>query len=114
LLQQNFWLKQQKNSFVVPSFVAVIKPFFSVHGNTNPLVLVVPYVQDVYEHFQELVHICLYTGKNGFVTAAILGTTNNYFVAATKNFAAKTKRFVDRTKRLVVVTYFFCYPYFNK
>jgi len=37
------------------------------------------------------------TGKNGFVTATKLGTTNNFFVAATKNFAAATKRFVDRT-----------------
>jgi len=36
-------------------------------------------------------------GKNGFVTATKLGTTNNFFVAATKNFAAATKRFVDRT-----------------
>jgi len=43
-----------------------------------------------------------------------LGTTNNFFVAATKNFAAATKRFVDRTKHFVVVTKYFCYPYFNK
>jgi len=35
--------------------------------------------------------------KNGFVTAAKLGTKNKLFVAATKNFAAATKRFVDRT-----------------
>jgi len=35
--------------------------------------------------------------KNGFVTATKLGTTNKFFVAATKNFAATTKRFVDRT-----------------
>jgi len=54
------------------------------------------------------------TGKNGFVTAAKLGTTNKIFVAATKNFAAGTKRFVDRTKYSVVVTKCFCYPYFNK
>jgi len=52
--------------------------------------------------------------KNGFVTATELGTTNNFFVAATKNFAAATKRFVDRTKHFVVVTKYFCYPYFNK
>jgi len=52
--------------------------------------------------------------KNGFVTATKLGTTNKYFVAATKNFAAATKRFVDRTKHFVVVTKYFCYPYFNK
>jgi len=52
-------------------------------------------------------------GKNGFVTATKLGTTNKFFVAATKNFAAATKRFVDRTKHLVVTKYF-CYPYFNK
>jgi len=42
-----------------------------------------------------------------------LGTTNNFFVAATKNFAAATKRFVDRTKHFVVTKYF-CYPYFKK
>jgi len=52
--------------------------------------------------------------KNGYVTATKLGTTNKYFVAATKNFAAATKRFVDRTKHFVVVTKCFCYPYFNK
>jgi len=51
--------------------------------------------------------------KNGFVTAAKLGTTNKFFVAATKNFAAATIRFVDRTKQFVVTKYF-CYPYFNK
>jgi len=53
------------------------------------------------------------TEKNGFVTATKLGTTNNFFVAATKNFAAATKRFVDRTKHFVVTKYF-CYPYFDK
>jgi len=53
-------------------------------------------------------------GKNGFVTATKLGTTNKFFVAATKKFAAATKRFVDRTKHFVVVTKYFCYPYFNK
>jgi len=53
-------------------------------------------------------------GKNGFVTATKLETTNNFFVGATKNFAAATKRFVDRTKHFVVVTKYFCYPYFNK
>jgi len=53
-------------------------------------------------------------GKNGFVTATKLGTTNKFFVAATKNFAAATKRFFDRTKHFVVVTKCFCYPYFNK
>jgi len=36
-----------------------------------------------------------YTEKKGFVTATKLGTTNTFFVAATKNFAAPTKRFVD-------------------
>jgi len=50
--------------------------------------------------------------KNGYVTAAILGTTSKFLVAATKNFAAATKRFVDRTKHFVVTKYF-CYPYFN-
>jgi len=53
-------------------------------------------------------------GKNGFVTATKLGTKNNFFVAATKNFAAATKRFVDRTKHFVGVKKYFCYPYFNK
>jgi len=53
-------------------------------------------------------------GKNGFVTATKLGTTNKFFVVATKNFAAETKRFVDRTNHFVVVTKYFCYPYFNK
>jgi len=52
-------------------------------------------------------------GKKGFVTATKLGTTNNFFVAATKNFAAATKRFVDRNKH-VVVTKYFCCPFFNK
>jgi len=42
------------------------------------------------------------------------GTTNNFFVAATKTFAAATKCFVDRTKHFVVVTKYFCYPYFNE
>ena len=55
-----------------------------------------------------------YTEKNGFVTATKLGTTNKFFVAATKNFAEATKRFVDRTKHFVAVTKYFCYPYFNK
>jgi len=52
-------------------------------------------------------------GKNGFVTATKLRTTNTFFVAAIKNFVAATKRFVDRTKHFVVTKYF-CYPYFNK
>jgi len=50
--------------------------------------------------------------KNGFVAATKWGTTNEFFVAATKNFAAATKRFADRTKHFVVTKYF--YPYFNK
>jgi len=54
------------------------------------------------------------TEKNGIVTATKLGTTNEFFVASTKNFAAATERFVDRTKHFVVVTKYFCYPYFNK
>ena len=53
-------------------------------------------------------------GKNNFVTATKLGTTNNFFVPATKNFAAATKRFVDSTKHFVVVTKYFCYPYFHE
>ena len=55
-----------------------------------------------------------YPEKNGFVTATKLGTTNTFFVAATKNFAAATIRVVDRTKHFVVATKYFCYPYFNK
>jgi len=53
-------------------------------------------------------------GKNGFVTATKLGTTDKIFVAATKNFATATKRFADRTKHFVVVTKCFCYRYSNK
>jgi len=41
-------------------------------------------------------------GKNRFVTATKLGTTNKIFVAATKNFAAATKRFVDITKHVLL------------
>jgi len=52
--------------------------------------------------------------KNCFFTETKLGTTNKFFVAATKTFAAATKRFVDRTKHFVVVTKCFCYRYFNK
>jgi len=63
------------------------------------------------ECFSQLVSIC--TEKNDFVTATKLGTTNNFFVAATKIFAAATERFVNRTKHFVVVTKYF-YPYFNK
>jgi len=57
---------------------------------------------------------CSKHGKNGFVTATKLGTTDKIFVAATKNFAAASKRFVDRTKHFAVVTKCFCYRYFNK
>jgi len=53
------------------------------------------------------------TKKHGFATATKLGTTNEFFVASTKNFAAATKRFVDRTKHFVVVTKYFCYPCFK-
>jgi len=56
----------------------------------------------------------LITEKNGFVRATKLGTTNEFFVASTKNFAAETKRFVHRTEHFVAVTKYFCYPYFNK
>jgi len=52
--------------------------------------------------------------KKSFVTATKLGTTNNFFVPATKNFAAATQRFVDGTKYFVVVTKYFGYPYFTK
>jgi len=50
------------------------------------------------------------TEENAFVPATKLGTTNNFFVAATKHFAAGTKRFVERTKHFVVVTIFFVVP----
>jgi len=54
-------------------------------------------------------------GKKWFCyTATKLGTTNTFFVAATKNFAAANKRFVDRTIHFVVVTKYCCYPYFDK
>jgi len=46
--------------------------------------------------------------------ATKLGTTDEIFVAATKNFAAATKSFDGRTKHFVAVTKCFCYPYFNK
>ena len=54
------------------------------------------------------------TEKNGFVTATKLEITYILFVATTKNFAKAAKRFVDRTNYFVVVTKYFCYPYFNK
>jgi len=53
-------------------------------------------------------------GKDCFVPATKLWTTDKCFVAATKKYAEATKRFVDRTKHFVVVTKCFCYPYFNK
>jgi len=52
------------------------------------------------EHARETRYF--YTEKNGFVAATKSGTTNNVFVAATKNFAAATKRFVDRTNILLL------------
>jgi len=52
--------------------------------------------------------------KKWFFYGNKLGTTNKFFVAATKNFAAATKRFVDRTEHLVVVTKYFRCPFFNK
>jgi len=61
------------------------------------------------ENYHQMEH-----GKNGFVTATKLGTTNKIFVAATKNFASATKRFVDRTEHFVLVTKCFCYPYIIK
>jgi len=61
--------------------------------------------------------MCIYfrlnAEKNDFVTATKSGTTNEFFVASTKNFAAATKRFVYRTKHFVVTKYF-CYSYYNK
>jgi len=66
---------------------------------------------DLYSY--DTIYISL-TEKNGFVAATKLGTTNNFFVAASKNFAAATKPVVGRTKRFVVLTKYFCYLYFNK
>jgi len=75
------------------------------------------------KHFNEYLHkknieklmFCFQVhGKNCFVTATKLGTTNELFVASTNNFAAATKRFVDRTKHFVDLTKYFCYLYFNK
>jgi len=56
----------------------------------------------------------LHGKKNGFVTATKLGTTNDFLLLQPKIFPAATKRFVDRTKHFVIVTKYFCYPYFNK
>jgi len=53
-------------------------------------------------------------GRNGFVKATKLGTTDKFFVAASKNFATATKRYVDRNKHFVVATKYFCFPYFEK
>jgi len=50
----------------------------------------------VWLHFQDRLiksHCENLQGKNSFVTATKLGTTNQFFVAASKNFAAATKRF---------------------
>jgi len=55
----------------------------------------------------------LLTEKKCFFTATKLETTNNFFVAATKNFAAATKRLFDRTKNFVITTKYFCCRYFN-
>ena len=72
-----------------------------------------PLTSTVALQFQPLVSPSSNTGKNGFMTATKLGTTNKFFVAATKYFAAATKSFVDKTEHFVVVTKYFCYPYFN-
>jgi len=67
----------------------------------------------IFNHLTRLYKQNFFTEKNGFVTATKLGTTNEFFVASTKNFAAATKRCVDRTKYFVVVTKYFGYPYFT-
>ena len=51
-----------------------------------------------------------YTEKIVLLRQKKLGTTNEFFVASTKNFAAATKRFVERTTHFVVVTFFFVIP----
>ena len=78
-----------------PLFSTVAKHFSSLHGSSRLLPRKI-------------------TEKKYFVTATKVGTTNNFFVAATKTFAAATKRFVGRTKHFDVVTKYFCHLNFNK
>jgi len=48
--------------------------------------------------------------KNGFVTATKLGTTNEFFVASTKNFAAATKRLLIERNILLLWQNIFVIP----
>ena len=89
----------------VPNFVAVTKPFFPCGGLSRAA------ANGYGIHCLPTRRVALVSlstrEKNVFVTATKLGTTNTFFVPATKNFAAATKRFDDRTKHFVVVTIFF-------
>jgi len=67
----------------------ILNPFMSSLNNTSGLIKTA------------LQALFCTRGKNGFVTATKLGTTNECFVSSTKYFAAATKRFVDRTKHFV-------------
>jgi len=51
--------------------------------------------------------------KIGFLTPTKLGTTSEFFVAST-DFFCNNQRLCWWTKHFVVVTKYFCYPYFNK
>jgi len=53
-------------------------------------------------------------GKKWFYYGNKIRDNKKCFVASTKNFAAAIKRSVGRNKHFVVVTKYFCYPYFNK
>jgi len=52
-------------------------------------------------------------GKNDFVKATKLGTTNEFLLLQPK-ILLQQPIFFGRTKHFVVVTKYFCYPYFNK
>jgi len=52
-------------------------------------------------------------GKNVCFFLREQGATNNFLLLQPK-LCCSIKRFVDRTKHFVVVTKYFCCPYFNK
>jgi len=54
-----------------------------------------------------------FTEKNGFVTVTKLGTTNKFFVAATKNFPQQPNVLLIEPNILLLLTKYFCYPYFD-
>ena len=64
------------------------EPIWGAHGNINIVASLLErglLAEDLGQTLAE---------KNGFVTATKLGTTNKFFVAATKNFAPAAKCFV--------------------